>query len=98
LDKVIRANTLEKFGPVRSLRPSLVFELGFEAIARSPRHKSGVALKAPRLLRVLPDKPLHEANSIDWLIRLLVEPVAQAHEADPADRASGAALRLPRIP
>jgi DNA ligase-1 len=98
LDKVIRANTVEKFGPVRSLRPSLVFELGFEAIARSPRHKSGVALKAPRLLRVLPDKPLHEANSIDWLIRLLAEPVAPAHEADPADRASGAALRLPRIP
>ena len=95
LDKVIRANTVEKFGPVRSLRPSLVFELGFEAIARSPRHKSGVALKAPRLLRMLPGKPLHEAKSIDWLLGLLDEPVASAHEADPADRALGAAPRMP---
>jgi len=98
LDKVIRANTVEKFGPVRSLRPSLVFELGFEAIARSPRHKSGVALKAPRLLRMLTDKPLHEANSIDCLLRLLDEPVASAQEAEPADRAPGAAPHMPRIP
>ena len=94
LDKVIRANTVEKFGPVRSLRPSLVFKLGFEAIARSPHHKSGVALKAPRLLRMLTDKPLHEANSIDCLLRLLGEPVASAHEAEPADWAPGAALRM----
>ena len=50
VDQVIRATTLEKFGPVRSLRPTLVFELGFESIARSPRHKSGIALRFPRLL------------------------------------------------
>jgi DNA ligase-1 len=94
IDSVIRKTTLEKFGPVRSVKPTLVFELGFEGINRSPRHKSGVVLKAPRLLRVLTDKPLHEANSIDCLLRLLDEPVASAHEAEPADRAPGAALRM----
>ena len=64
VDKVIRATTLEKFGPVRSLRPTLVFELAFEGIGRSPRHKSGIALRFPRILRVRHDKPLHEADTL----------------------------------
>lgn len=64
VDRQIRATTLEKFGPVRSLRPTLVFELGFEGIARSPRHKSGIALRFPRILRWRHDKPLHEADSL----------------------------------
>ena len=76
VDQVIRANTLEKFGPVRSLRPTLVFELGFEAIARSPRHKSGIALRFPRMLRIRHDKPLHEADSLDSLTALLAVPNA----------------------
>jgi DNA ligase-1 len=67
VDKVIRANTLEKFGPVRSLRPTLVFELAFEGIAHSPRHKSGVALRFPRMLRLRHDKALHEADSLALL-------------------------------
>ena len=71
VDKMIRANTLEKFGPVRSLRPTLVFELGFEGIARSPRHKSGIALRFPRLLRIRHDKPLHQADSLATLEGLL---------------------------
>ena len=64
VDKVIRTTTLEKFGPVRSVRPTLVFELGFEGINRSPRHKSGIAVRFPRMLRIRTDKPLHEANTL----------------------------------
>ena len=71
IDSVIRKNTLEKFGPVRSVRPTLVFELGFEGINRSPRHKSGIALRFPRMLRIRDDKPLHEANTLDDLKVLL---------------------------
>ena len=71
IDSVIRKTTLEKFGPVRSVRPSLVFELGFEGINRSPRHKSGIALRFPRMLRIRDDKPLHEANTLDDLKLLL---------------------------
>jgi DNA ligase-1 len=71
VDRVIRASTLEKFGPVRSVRPSLVFELGFEGINRSPRHKSGIAVRFPRMLRLRPDKPLHEADTLQTLEALL---------------------------
>ena len=71
VDQVIRLHTLEKFGPVRSVRPTLVFELAFEGIAASPRHKSGVALRFPRLLRLRPDKPLHQADSLASLHVLL---------------------------
>jgi DNA ligase-1 len=71
VDKEIRARTLEKFGPVRSVVPTLVMELGFEGIARSTRHKSGVALRFPRMLRIRGDKPLHEADSLDSLLALI---------------------------
>ena len=64
VDRVIRQTTLEKFGPVRSVTPTLVFELGFEGINRSPRHKSGIAVRFPRMLRIRRDKPLHEADSL----------------------------------
>ncbi len=76
VDQVIRANTLEKFGPVRSVRPTLVFELGFEGIARSPRHKSGIALRFPRMLRIRHDKPLHQADSLATLEALIAVPPA----------------------
>jgi len=71
VDRVIRASTIDKFGPVRSLRPSLVFELGFEGINRSTRHKSGIAVRFPRMLRLRQDKPLHEADTLDELEALL---------------------------
>ncbi len=71
IDSVIRKTTLEKFGPVRSVKPTLVFELGFEGINRSPRHKSGIAVRFPRMLRIRSDKPLHEANTLDDLKALL---------------------------
>jgi DNA ligase-1 len=71
VDAIIRKTTLEKFGPVRSVKPSLVFELGFEGINRSPRHKSGIAVRFPRMLRIRHDKPLHEADSLGQLEVLL---------------------------
>jgi DNA ligase-1 len=71
VDAIIRRNTLEKFGPVRSVKPSLVFELGFEGINRSGRHKSGIAVRFPRMLRIRHDKPLHEANTLQDLEALL---------------------------
>ncbi len=60
----VRKNTLQKFGPVRQVTPEHVFELGFEGIQASPRHKSGVALRFPRMLRWRHDKPLSEANTL----------------------------------
>ncbi len=71
VDSVIRKTTLEKFGPVRSVKPTMVFELGFEGINMSPRHKSGIAVRFPRMLRIRNDKPLHEANTISDLKMLL---------------------------
>ncbi len=71
IDRIIRSTTLEKFGPVRSVRPSLVFELGFEGINRSARHKSGIAVRFPRMLRIRDDKPLHEADTMQSLEALL---------------------------
>ncbi len=71
VDRTIRQNTLEKFGPVRSVRPTMVFELGFECINASPRHKSGIAVRFPRMLRIRNDKPLHEANTLDDLRALM---------------------------
>jgi len=68
---VIRQTTIEKFGPVRSVKPSLVFELGFEGINRSPRHKSGIAVRFPRMLRWRRDKPVAEADTLQTLAALL---------------------------
>jgi DNA ligase 1 len=56
VDALVRRNTLEKFGPVRTVKPELVFELAFEGIQRSARHKSGVAVRFPRILRWRTDK------------------------------------------
>ena len=71
VDRIIRAHTLEKFGPVRSVRPTLVFELGFEGVNRSARHKSGIAVRFPRMLRIRHDKPLHEADTLAELQAML---------------------------
>ncbi len=84
VDRIIRRDTLEKFGPVRSVRPSLVFELGFEGINRSPRHKSGIAVRFPRMLRIRADKPIHEADTLQTLEALLALPQPRAVAA-PAD-------------
>ncbi|MEO5659033.1 MAG: ATP-dependent DNA ligase [Burkholderiales bacterium] len=71
VDAVIRKTTIETFGPVRSVKPTLVFEIGFEGIARSPRHKSGIAVRFPRMLRWREDKPVTEADTLETLSALL---------------------------
>jgi DNA ligase-1 len=71
LDRWIRRHTVERFGPVRHVEPLQVFELGFEAIARSARHKSGVAVRFPRMLRWRRDKPAAEADRLATLLRML---------------------------
>lgn len=67
LDRWIRAHTRERFGPVRSVSPQQVFELGFEAVNRSARHKSGIAVRFPRILRWRHDKPAAEADQLAQL-------------------------------
>lgn len=71
VDAIVRRTTIETFGPVRSVTPTLVFELGFEGIARSPRHKSGIAVRFPRMLRRREDKPVAEADTLQTLAALL---------------------------
>jgi len=76
VDVIVRKTTLEKFGPVRSVAPSMVFELGFEGIALSLRHKSGIAVRFPRILRWRRDKPLAQADTLATLRALLPMPAA----------------------
>ncbi len=75
IDKFVRDNTLDRFGPVRSVRAEphhgLVFEVAFEGLQRSSRHKSGVAMRFPRINRIRWDKPPGEADEIGYLERLL---------------------------
>lgn len=71
LDRWIRRNTLEKFGPVRSLRQEHVFEIAFEGIARSTRHKSGIAVRFPRILRWRRDKKVQDADNLDEAWKLI---------------------------
>ena len=73
LDNWIRNNTRERFGPVRSVPAEQVFEIAFEGIQRSTRHKSGVAVRFPRILRWRKDKPPHEADSLETIEALLPE-------------------------
>jgi DNA ligase-1 len=73
VDAFIRRNTLEKHGPVRVVKPDLVFELAFEGIQRSTRHKSGVAVRFPRMARWRTDKRPEEADSLET-VRAMLEP------------------------
>jgi DNA ligase-1 len=71
VDHFVKQNTLDRFGPVRQVKPELVFEIAFEGIAASPRHKSGVAVRFPRILRWRHDKKITDANSLEDLKQLL---------------------------
>ncbi|MDY7094702.1 MAG: ATP-dependent DNA ligase [Acidobacteriota bacterium] len=71
VDRFVRRNTVERFGPVRSVRPELIFELAFEGIQRSRRHKSGVAVRFPRMARWRTDKKPADADSLEQVIALL---------------------------
>jgi DNA ligase-1 len=76
LDRWIRRHTRERFGPVRHVEPVQVFELGFEGIAESSRHKSGVAVRFPRMLRWRKDKKAEEADTLETVRRLIGESLA----------------------
>ena len=71
VDAFVRRNTMEKFGPVRHVKPELVFELAFEGIQRSPRHRSGIAVRFPRMARWRKDKRAEQADSIETIRALL---------------------------
>jgi DNA ligase 1 len=77
VDAFIRCNMVERFGPVRTVKPELVFELAFEGLNLSKRHKSGVAVRFPRILRWRTDKPAAEADTLESVRALLTtEPPA----------------------
>ncbi len=71
IDRWIRNHTVSRFGPVREVEPGFVLEIAFDAAQRSTRHKSGVALRFPRIARLRPDKPAAEADELDTLLRLI---------------------------
>ena len=71
LDSFVRKNTLNRFGPVREVEKSLVLEVAFDSIHRSTRHKSGLAMRFPRISRIRTDKPANEADRIDTLLSLV---------------------------
>lgn len=71
VDNFVKRNSIEKFGPVRTVKPELVFEIAFEGIAASNRHKSGVALRFPRMSRWRHDKTVDEINTLDDLKQML---------------------------
>jgi DNA ligase-1 len=71
VDAFVRRNTLEKFGPVCHVKPELVFELAFEGIQKSSRHRSGIAVRFPRMARWRQDKKPEDADSIDTIRALL---------------------------
>ena len=71
IDAFVKRNTIEKFGPVRTVTPELVFEIGFEGIAKSKRHRSGIALRFPRMLRWRLDKKAEDADTLQHLQEML---------------------------
>jgi DNA ligase-1 len=71
VDRFVRRNTLERFGPVRQVQPELVFELAFENIQRSTRHKSGIAVRFPRIARWRKDKKPEDADSLETVIAMI---------------------------
>ncbi len=71
LDRWVRNNTTERYGPVREVAPAVVLEIAFDSVHRSTRHKSGVAMRFPRIHRIRWDKPAHEADTLETLEKLL---------------------------
>ncbi|MGB6319261.1 MAG: ATP-dependent DNA ligase, partial [Litorimonas sp.] len=71
LDKWIRNHKVARFGPVQEVDKELVFEVAFDSAHRSPRHKSGYALRFPRISRIRWDKPAHEADRLDVMETLI---------------------------
>jgi DNA ligase-1 len=82
LDRIVRMTTLERHGPVRVVQPTQVFQLAFEGVARSTRHKAGVAVRFPRIVRWRRDKEPAEANTLDDLLRLIDTQAGPAAASD----------------
>lgn len=80
LDRWIRSHTTERFGPVRAVEPGLVMEILFDAVQRSSRHKSGLAMRFPRIARIRWDKPAAEADRVDRLAAYINEPAQMTDE------------------
>jgi DNA ligase-1 len=78
LDKWVRDHTTNRYGPVREVEQKLVLEIAFDGIARSTRHKSGVAMRFPRINRIRTDKPAGEADTVDNLLRLLTNSASES--------------------
>jgi DNA ligase-1 len=76
VDAFVRRHTVDRFGPVRTVTPELVFELAFEGIQRSTRHKSGIAVRFPRMSRWRRDKRPEDADTLETVRALLDAPVA----------------------
>src|SRR5262245_6094276 len=74
IDRWVRTHTIESFGPVRAVQPELVFEVAFDAVQKSTRHKSGVAMRFPRIHRIRWDKPSAEADRLETLLAMIEEP------------------------
>jgi DNA ligase-1 len=71
IDRWVRNHTTESFGPVRAVTPELVFEVAFDAVQESTRHKSGVAMRFPRIHRIRWDKPAAEADRLETLAAMI---------------------------
>ena len=93
VDAWVNKHTTEKFGPVRGVKPELVFEIGFEGIQRSTRHKSGIATRFPRILRWRTDKLIREADTIQAVRKL-----AELAEAAPGPLVPAAAVKRAETP
>ena len=86
LDRFVRTHTTEQFGPVRAVEPKLVLEVAFDAVFKSTRHKSGVAMRFPRIHRIRWDKPAAEADTLDTVQKLVIG--AEPEAVKPADAKS----------
>jgi DNA ligase-1 len=82
LDRFIRNHTIEQFGPVRAVEQTMVLEIAFDAVFPSTRHKSGLAMRFPRVHRIRWDKPADEADTLETVQKLVVAPVAAAERAE----------------
>jgi DNA ligase-1 len=70
MDRFVRRHTVQRFGPVREVEKTLVLEVAFDSIHRSKRHRSGLAMRFPRISRIRTDKPAHEADTVATLLAM----------------------------
>lgn len=71
MDRFVRRHTVQRFGPVREVEKTLVLEVAFDSIHKSKRHRSGLAMRFPRISRIRTDKPAHEADRLETLLAMV---------------------------